>query len=58
MLVDAFDFPDVGVYGGLVEGDLGLCLHDGQFMGLVGAVLPHIKGFGYGRRKQAQSGPD
>ena len=47
MLVDAFDFPDVGVYGGLIEGDLRLRLHNGKFMGLIGAVLPHVEGFGY-----------
>ena len=28
MLVDAFDFPNVGVYSGLVEGDLHLCLKE------------------------------
>ena len=47
MLVNAFDFPDVGIYGRLVERDLRLCLDDGKFMRLVGAVLPHVEGLGY-----------
>ena len=30
--MDAFDFPDVGIDCRLIEGDLRLCLHYGQFM--------------------------